>query len=188
MYLCGWISKRAATRVQTGQRCEVEERRPKSVDKPGSVVDGHLSRTAITRRLKQPTRDSNGTGRPLPLLGLTPGGGCQAARVTTGAGGLLHHLFTITGAADALAPNCPGCLPFCGPSPSGNAPFGAPRLDVIQLRTLWSPDFPRPLKGRDRQTDLGLTYHNHIRNTPAVKKRPLSRILNSHPRNHSSTV
>jgi len=30
-----------------------------------------------------------------PLLGLAPGGGCLAARVTPGAGGLLHHLFTL---------------------------------------------------------------------------------------------
>ena len=34
--------------------------------------------------------------RILPLFGLAPDGGCLAARVTTGAGGLLHHLFTIT--------------------------------------------------------------------------------------------
>jgi hypothetical protein len=37
-------------------------------------------------------------GRAVPslLLGLAPGGGCLAARVTTCAGGLLHHLFTFT--------------------------------------------------------------------------------------------
>jgi len=31
-----------------------------------------------------------------PLLGLAPDGGCLAAPVTWGAGGLLPHLFTIT--------------------------------------------------------------------------------------------
>ncbi len=31
-----------------------------------------------------------------PLLGLAPDGGYLAARITAGAGGLLHHLFTIT--------------------------------------------------------------------------------------------
>jgi len=31
-----------------------------------------------------------------PLLGLAPGGGCLAIRITANAGGLLHHLFTIT--------------------------------------------------------------------------------------------
>lgn len=30
------------------------------------------------------------------LLGLAPGGGCLATRITAGAGGLLHHRFTIT--------------------------------------------------------------------------------------------
>ncbi len=30
------------------------------------------------------------------LLGLAPGGGCLATRITARAGGLLHHLFTIT--------------------------------------------------------------------------------------------
>ena len=31
-----------------------------------------------------------------PLLGLAPGGGYLATRITARAGGLLHHLFTIT--------------------------------------------------------------------------------------------
>ena len=30
------------------------------------------------------------------LLGLAPGGGCLAAGIAVGAGGLLHHLFTLT--------------------------------------------------------------------------------------------
>lgn len=34
-------------------------------DKPGSVVGGHLSGTAVARRLKRPTRGSDGTGRPV---------------------------------------------------------------------------------------------------------------------------
>jgi hypothetical protein len=65
-------------------------------------------------------------GRAVPslLLGLAPGGGYLAARVTTRAGGLLHHLFTFT-------PSHPfptygegtgeGRLLFCGPFPSDNA-------------------------------------------------------------------
>jgi len=32
----------------------------------------------------------------LRLLGLAPGGGCLAAGIAAGAGGLLHHLFTLT--------------------------------------------------------------------------------------------
>ncbi len=54
--------------------------------------------------------------RALPLLGLAPGGGCLAARVATDAGGLLHHLFTLTWLVTQ-----PGGLLFCGPFPSGNA-------------------------------------------------------------------
>ena len=34
--------------------------------------------------------------RAMNLLGLAPDGGCLAADVTTGTGGLLHHLFTLT--------------------------------------------------------------------------------------------
>jgi hypothetical protein len=37
----------------------------------------------------------NGTGRPWPLLGLAPGGVCLAAGVTTDAGALLPHRFTL---------------------------------------------------------------------------------------------
>ncbi len=66
-------------------------------------LGGHLS--------GQPTRNSRETGRLPPrrasfLLGLAPDGGCLAADVTTRAGGLLHHLFTIT---------APPAVCFCGP-------------------------------------------------------------------------
>ncbi len=38
-------------------------------DKPGSVGGGHLSGTAVTRRLMRPTRGSDGTGRPVQEQG-----------------------------------------------------------------------------------------------------------------------
>jgi hypothetical protein len=51
------------------------------------------------------------------LLGLAPGGGCLAADITASAGGLLHHLFTLT----TIVAVC-----FCGPirgiSPPGCYP------------------------------------------------------------------
>jgi hypothetical protein len=64
------------------------------------------------------------------LLGLAPGGGYLAIHITADAGGLLHHLFTITtltptpfslgtevlraeGARDQRA------VCFCGPHPAG---------------------------------------------------------------------
>jgi hypothetical protein len=37
----------------------------RSADKPGSVVGGHLSGTAVARRLMRPTRGSDGTGHPV---------------------------------------------------------------------------------------------------------------------------
>jgi len=40
--------------------------------------------------------------RVLPLLGLAPGGGCLAVDIAAGAGGLLHHLFTLASKACAL--------------------------------------------------------------------------------------
>ena len=61
----------------------------------------------------QPTRDSNGAGRTSSLLGLAPAGGCLAAGIAAGAGGLLHHLFTMTRlrglpVSVALPAGCPG--------------------------------------------------------------------------------
>jgi hypothetical protein len=46
----------------------------------------------------------------LLLLGLAPGGGYLATHIAVHAGGLLHHLFTIT-------PE--GAVCFCGPYPAG---------------------------------------------------------------------
>ena len=75
------------------------------------------------------------------LLDLAPDGGYQAARIAADAGGLLHHLFTLT--------FTPGPLPkgkgarvmavcFLWPYPAG---FPAPRFP--RHRALRSADFPR---------------------------------------------
>ena len=58
--------------------------------------------------------------RGLRLLGLAPGGGCLAAGIAAGAGGLLHHLFTLT----AIANDCGGSFlwPVRGISPPGCYP------------------------------------------------------------------
>jgi hypothetical protein len=60
----------------------------------------HLSGTAVSRRLEQPTRTSNETSRLSILLGLAPNRGCLAAGIAACAGGLLHHLFTLTGGSE----------------------------------------------------------------------------------------
>ena len=78
---------------------------PESVYKPDSVSGDHLSGSTVARALTQPTRRSSlkeGEVRVEPqlalalLLGFAPNGGCLATTVTGRAGGLLHHLFTLT--------------------------------------------------------------------------------------------
>ena len=80
--------------------------KPHSVYENNVFTGDHLSGTHLSMCLVQPTRNSNGTSSTLFLLGLAPGGGCLAADVTTCAGGLLHHLFTLT----VKTATC-----FCGP-------------------------------------------------------------------------
>lgn len=93
----------------------------------------------VTHHLQQPTRRLPGGGghgsrpgqpcdRPSLLLGLAPDGGCLAAAVARCAGGLLHHLFTLTCPFRGIggmslwpyprvAP--PGCYPAPHPVESG---------------------------------------------------------------------
>jgi len=76
--------------------------------RPGSVRPlarggGHPSGTAVAGSLVRSTREHR-AGRPRSLaqgaagspLDLAPGGVYRAAAVTCGAGGLLHHRFTLT--------------------------------------------------------------------------------------------
>src|SRR5689334_25240113 len=76
--------------------------------RPGSVRPlarggGHPSGTAVADSLVRSTREPR-AGRPrtlaqgtvVPLLDLAPGGVYLATAVTCGAGGLLHHRFTLT--------------------------------------------------------------------------------------------
>lgn len=72
---------------------------PKPVDKPCSVP---FRGVVIYLGCKSPYTSSdlpeatNGTGRPLPLLGLAADGVYRAAAVTNNAGALLPHPFTLT--------------------------------------------------------------------------------------------
>src|SRR6185503_10712394 len=90
------------------------------------------------------------------LLGLAPGGGYLAIHITADAGGLLHHLFTITHHSHP-SPKLGeglggvGCL-FLWPSSGRLAPHGGfPTPGAIRRRALWSADFPRP---RQRRTAI----------------------------------
>jgi hypothetical protein len=134
---------------------------PKPADKPGSVTPIFDWGAVIYLGRRLPAASSSlpgaqsGRAAPSPLLGLAPGGGCLAARVTTSAGGLLHRLFTLT------TPTRP--LPrFRGRAEEGERSaflwsfsVESPRLGVAQHRALWSPDFPRPCAGRDRLANSG---------------------------------
>jgi hypothetical protein len=68
----------------------------------GAPLGGHPSRPAVADRLVRPTRRHRAGSPRTPAqvpkhpLGLAPGGVYLAAPVARGAGGLLHHRFTLT--------------------------------------------------------------------------------------------
>ncbi len=99
----------------------VESARTERAGKPGFVGGDHFSRTAITRRLQQPTRESNGSSRSGAAEAAVPpawscsrrGLPCQSGHPDRGA--LLPHLFTLTArsrcrgrAAVCFLWHCPG--------------------------------------------------------------------------------
>ena len=114
--------------------------------RPGSVyplarAGGHPSGTAVAGSLVRSTREHR-AGRPRSLAqarrvaprpsDLAPGGVYQAAAVTCGAGGLLHHRFTL-----AARPKPDGGLFSVALS------RGSPRVGVTDHPALRSPDLPR---------------------------------------------
>ncbi|ALG06772.1 hypothetical protein AOZ06_07395 [Kibdelosporangium phytohabitans] len=129
-----------------------------SAGKPDSVPGlvgpggGHPSRPAVADRLVRPTRRlgraalvacAGARGRP---LGLAPGGVYLATPVTRGAGGLLHHRFTLTSALRAGAVcflwHCPASclgLPLATTLPCGVRTF----LDSLSLAAAALPTRPR---------------------------------------------
>src|SRR3990172_3837371 len=89
----------------------------------------------------------------LPLLGLAPGGGCLAAGIAAGAGGLLHHLFILTEGSTAPASGM-----FLWPDPAG-----CPTPGVTRHGALWSADFPRPRVAEPRppgRPEVSLSYYS----------------------------
>ena len=63
----------------------------------------HPSRAAVADSLLRSTRELGRAALERSLSDLAPGGVCRAARVTPGAGGLLHHRFTLTAVARGAA-------------------------------------------------------------------------------------
>jgi len=108
--------------------------------RPGSVRPlarggGHPSGTAVAGSLVRSTREHR-AGRPRSLaqgaagspLDLAPGGVYRAAAVTCGAGGLLHHRFTLT-PADA------GAVCFLWHCPAGHPGSALPTTLPCGART-----------------------------------------------------
>lgn len=71
----------------------------------------------------------------LPLLGLAPGGGYLAARLTASAGGLLHRRFTLT--------DCSAYC-FCGPMRQVSPPRVLPDATLFGVRTFLDPACAEP--------------------------------------------
>src|SRR3954467_5401680 len=99
----------------------------------------HPSRPAVADSLLRSTRELGRAALQRSLSDLAPGGVCRAARVTPGAGGLLHRRFTLT--SDFPKEAAGGLL-------SVALSRGSPRVGVTHHPALWSPDFPRRAANR----------------------------------------
>ncbi len=97
--------------------------------KPGSVVDGHLSGTPVTRRLKPPFREMSDQ-LSLPFKRCS-GWGLQRPYVTIQAGELLPRLSTLTCQSRRYL--------------SVALSLESPPQGVSLHPVLWSPDFPHTL-------------------------------------------
>ena len=117
----------------------------------------HLSRPNVSIRLQRPTRNfeclletaqeaSRFPPVELFLLGLAPNGGCLAANIAKCAGGLLHHLFTLSGNLDLIFP----VVCFCGPIRQVTPPRVLPDVVLNGVRTF----LESRNKIRDRPTNL----------------------------------
>src|SRR5262249_8931716 len=132
--------------------------RPGSVHQP-KLAGGHPSRAAVAGSLVRSTREHR-AGRPQALAqalrpkpqgpsDLAPGGVYLAARITPGAGGLLHHRFTLT----------PGWAK--GGLFSVALSRGSPRVGVTAPLAVRRPDLPHrvpPARPPGRLARRGLQH------------------------------
>ena len=132
---CARLDPRVILRRRSGRHQGGEPAcRPGSV-RPLARGDGHPSGTAVAGSLVRSTREHR-AGRPRSLaqgatgspLDLAPGGVYRAAAVTCGAGGLLHHRFTLT-PADA------GAVCFLWHCPAGHPGSALPTTLPCGART-----------------------------------------------------
>src|SRR6266487_4936912 len=130
----GSVSVLCSSAGQRGARVGEPACRPGSV-RPLARGGGHPSGTAVADSLVRSTREHR-AGRPRSLaqgaagspLDLAPGGVYRAAAVTCGAGGLLHHRFTLT-PADA------GAVCFLWHCPAGRPGSALPTTLPCGART-----------------------------------------------------
>jgi hypothetical protein len=110
----------------------------------------HSSRTTITRSLKRPTRELGRATLCALLFGLAPSGVCRASDVTTGAGELLPHRFTLTSRNKRL----PRRSAFCGTflPIAGTGSYPAPRPLELGLSS------PPAAEERQTRSSDHLTY------------------------------
>jgi|GEM_PF-685509 len=86
----------------------------------------HSSRTTITRSLKRPTRELGRATLNALLFGLAPSGVCRASDVTTGAGELLPHRFTLTSGNKSSPRRSTFCGTFLPVTGTGRYPAPCP--------------------------------------------------------------
>jgi len=128
--------------------------------------------------LKRSRRPAAEAASPLDLA---PGGVYRAASVTCGAGGLLHHRFTLT-----RQPKLAGGLLSVALS------RGSPRVGVTDHPALWSPDLPhqaakawrdRPADSPRNQDTAREARHTPVRNPVLPHAKPTrdrGRLLHSY--------
>jgi hypothetical protein len=104
--------------------------------------------------------------RGLPLLDLAPGGGCLATSIAARAGGLLHHLFTLTvpsstppqnqqdlGEAEMETAVC-----FCGPIRQVAPSRGLPGALLYGVRTFLNGGKPLRSSGQPGELHHTIIY------------------------------
>ncbi len=130
-----------------------------SVDKPGSVVDGHLSGMHVAAHLLRPLPGESADSFILSLFGLAPDGVCQASAS-------LRSWWSLTPPFQLCSdPPKLGRGPILIPIPEDRSVFfsvalsvGSLPLAVNEHRVLRSPDFPPRPSGRSDH----LTYSSSI--------------------------
>ncbi len=86
----------------------------------------HSSRTTITRSLQRPTRELGRATLNALLFGLAPSGVCRASDVTTGAGELLPHRFTLASGNKSSPRRSTFCGTFLPVTGTGRYPAPCP--------------------------------------------------------------